>query len=97
MVRIFATAVAACFMLGSALPAIAHPHVFADGHVVLELDVIHELMAVRNEWAFDAPFSAFAVTGLDKNHNGRLEPAELKPLAETSMKSLADYHFFTGS
>jgi ABC-type uncharacterized transport system substrate-binding protein len=96
MLRTLATtAAAACSILALATPAMAHPHVFADGHVVLELDVIHELMAVKNEWTFDAPFSAFAVTGLDKNHDGRLEPAELKPLAETSMKSLAGYHFFT--
>lgn len=93
--KVAMVAVAAVSILGPAWPAMAHPHVFADGHVVLDLDVIHELMAVKNEWTFDAPFSAFAVTGLDKNHNGKLEPAELKPLAETSMKSLADYHFFT--
>jgi ABC-type uncharacterized transport system substrate-binding protein len=88
-------AVATISLLATTLPAKAHPHVFADAHVVLDLDVIHELLAVKNEWTFDAPFSAFAVTGLDKNHDGKLDASELKALAETSMKSLADYHFFT--
>jgi ABC-type uncharacterized transport system substrate-binding protein len=93
--RVATAAIGAGFLLGPTAPALAHPHVFADGHVVLDLDADHELTAVKNEWTFDAPFSAFAVTGLDKNHDGKFEPAELKPLAETSMKSLADYHFFT--
>ncbi|MXN52821.1 DUF1007 family protein [Shinella sp. AETb1-6] len=77
------------------VPAMAHPHVFADGRVILDLDAPHQLTAVRNEWTFDKPFSSFAVIGLDKNHDGKLEPSELRSLAETSMKSLADYHFFT--
>ncbi|AYD04509.1 DUF1007 family protein [Neorhizobium sp. NCHU2750] len=76
-------------------PALAHPHVFADGKAYLETDPIRELLAVRNTWTFDAPFSAFAVTGLDKNHDHKLEPDELKPLAATSMKALEEYHFFS--
>jgi ABC-type uncharacterized transport system substrate-binding protein len=76
-------------------PVAAHPHVFADGHVVLDVNAKHELVAVTNIWKFDAPFSALAVTGLDTNRDGKLQPAELKPLAETSMDSLKDYHFFT--
>jgi ABC-type uncharacterized transport system substrate-binding protein len=95
MIKGRTTAGAVVSFLGLALPAAAHPHVFADGLVVLSVDATHELTAVKNEWTFDAPFSAFAVTGLDKNHDGKLDASELKPLAETSMKSLADYHFFT--
>lgn len=79
----------------SAGVASAHPHVFADGHVVLETDAHHQLVAVTNIWKFDAPFSSFAVQGLDKNHDGKLSHAELMPLAHTSMESLKDYHFFT--
>ncbi len=78
-----------------ASPADAHPHVFADGHVVFDVNAKHELVAVTNKWKFDAPFSALAVTGLDTNRDGKLQPAELKPLAATSMDSLKDYHFFT--
>lgn len=82
-------------LLCAAMPAGAHPHVFADGHVVLDLDARHELAAVTNIWTFDPAFSAFAVTGLDTNGDGRLESSELKPLAAQSMDSLKDYHFFT--
>ncbi|MGN6550444.1 MAG: DUF1007 family protein [Pararhizobium sp.] len=72
----------------------AHPHVFVDGHVTLDADS-GKLVAVTNVWTFDAPFSAFATQGLDKNRDGRLSAAELKPLAATNMESLKDYHFFT--
>ena len=73
----------------------AHPHVFANGHVVLDVNSKHQMVAVTDIWKFDAPFSAMAVTGLDTNRDGKLEAQELEPLAETSMESLADYHFFT--
>lgn len=86
-------AIGAIVCMGS--PALAHPHVFADGHVFLEASSTRELLGVKNEWTFDAPFSSFAVTGLDKNHDGKLDAAELKPLAATSMGSLKEYHFFT--
>lgn len=82
-------------LLCAAAPAGAHPHVFADGHVVLDVDAHHELAAVTNIWTFDPAFSAYAVTGLDTNGNGRLESSELRPLARRSMDSLKDYHFFT--
>jgi ABC-type uncharacterized transport system substrate-binding protein len=86
---------AAGLALGSAGPVAAHPHVFADGHVVLDVNAGRELVAITNQWTFDAPFSAFAVTGLDTNGDGKLQKEELDELAETSMDSLQDYHFFT--
>lgn len=73
----------------------AHPHVFVDGRLVLDMGAGGRLAAVTNIWTFDAPFSAFATQGLDKNRDGRLSAAELKPLARTNMDSLKDYHFFT--
>ncbi|MGX5722329.1 DUF1007 family protein [Shinella zoogloeoides] len=45
-------AFAATFFLAQAFSAEAHPHVFADGNVILDIDDAKELTAVRNEWTF---------------------------------------------
>ncbi len=50
---------------------------------------------IRHVWQFDPAFSAFASQGLDKNGDGKLDAAELAPLAKTNVKSLKYYGFFT--
>ncbi len=51
--------------------------------------------AIRNEWTFDAAYSAFAVAGLDADQSGTFEPSELEPLARLNVEALADYGYFT--
>lgn len=72
----------------------AHPHVWVDGSIALNVEG-GKLASITNVWTFDAPFSAFATQGLDKNHDKKLSAAELKPLSETNMGALEPYHFFT--
>lgn len=92
--RLFIATVLALGAVG-AVPASAHPHVFVDGHLRLNVGADGKLVSVSNVWKFDAPFSAFATQGLDTNKDGHLSAAELKPLAHTNMKALSYYHFFT--
>lgn len=87
--------IAAAMAAASVTTALAHPHVFVDGAVELNLDKAGELVSVTNIWTFDAPFSAFATQGLDTDGDGKLSDAELAPLAETNMDALSYYHFFT--
>ncbi len=90
--RIFGAALAA--QLAWAGPALAHPHVWVDGAVTLNVTG-GKLTSITNVWTFDAPFSVFATQGLDANGDHRLSAAELKPLSETNMEALEPYHFFT--
>ncbi len=53
------------------------------------------MTAVRHIWQFDEAFTAFAIQGLDANHDGKLSDAELAPLAKVNVNSLKDYDFFT--
>ena len=76
-------------------PAAAHPHVFVDGQEGLVFGKHSHIVAITHVWTFDAPFSAFATQGLDKNGDGKLTTTELAPLAQTNMDSLAYYGFFT--
>ncbi|MCW5715197.1 MAG: DUF1007 family protein [Bauldia sp.] len=75
-------------------PALAHPHVF----VTAKAEMVFsggQLTAVRHIWQFDEAFSAYAIQGLDANNDGALTRAELAPLAQVNVDSLADYGFFT--
>lgn len=91
VIAIFVVAIASLACRAAA----AHPHVFVDGHLQLNTGQDGKLVSVTNTWTFDAPFSAFATQGLDKNRDGHLSAAELKPLAHTNMDALSYYHFFT--
>jgi ABC-type uncharacterized transport system substrate-binding protein len=75
--------------------ALAHPHVFVDAKAELVFDTQGRLTGIRHVWTFDPAFSAFAVQGLDKNHDGKLSADELAPLAKTNVTSLNRYSFFT--
>lgn len=85
-------ALAAQFTLAGA--AHAHPHVWVDGAVSLNVTA-GRLASITNIWTFDAPFSAYATQGLDTNGDHKLSEAELEPLSQTNMEALEPYHFFT--
>ena len=94
-VRRIALAIAGLLAVAVAGPAAAHPHVFVDARAEIVFDKAGEMTAVRHIWQFDAAFTAFAIQGLDANHDGKLSDAELKPLAKVNVDSLKEYDFFT--
>ena len=75
--------------------AAAHPHVFVTAKAEVLFDAQGRMTDVRHVWQFDPAFSAFATQGLDTNHDGKLEPGELKGLAHTNVTSLKYYRYFT--
>ena len=75
-------------------PVLAHPHVWVDGSVAMNV-AAGKLTSITNIWTFDAPFSVYATQGLDTNGDHKLSADELKPLAQTNMEALEPYHFFT--
>jgi ABC-type uncharacterized transport system substrate-binding protein len=92
--------VAACLApVGATIAAVtavwAHPHVLVDAKAEIVFDDRQRISAVRNIWQFDPAFSAFAIQGLDKDGDGKLNDAELAPLAQENVESLARYDFFT--
>ena len=88
-------ALAAAMLAAVTGAAGAHPHILADVQAELRFDAHERIESVRSEWVFDPAFSAFAVTGLDANLNGVLEPIELQALAQLHVESLADHGFLT--
>lgn len=74
--------------------ACAHPHVFVD--VDLELDVAEDggLRAIKHDWTFDDMYSAFAMQGLPKA-NGAPTAAALAKVADAIIETLDDADYFT--
>lgn len=79
----------------AATPAFAHPHVLVTARAELVFDEGPEIIAVRHIWQFDPAFSAYAMQGYDANNDGAITTAELAPLAQINVESLAVYGFFT--
>lgn len=51
--------------------------------------------AIGVSWTFDEFYSQFATDGIDKNKNGKFDPAELQELADSYAKNLKEYRYFT--
>lgn len=90
-----AMAVSAVALVLSASPSLAHPHAWIDAATELQLNDRQELTALTIHWQFDPAYSSFATEGLDKDGDGQISPAELKPLAAQNVKALKDYRYFT--
>lgn len=88
-------ALLAVVMLGAGLrPAGAHPHILIDAHTEVLFNAQGQIVGVTNMWDFDDAFSAFAIQGYDSKSDGNPTRADLQPLAEVNLQSLAKYGYF---
>lgn len=78
-----------------AAPARAHPHIWVTMHSELVYAPDGSVTGIRQHWAFDDMFSAFAVQGREAKDTGAFSRAELAPLAKTNVESLKEYDYFT--
>lgn len=76
-------------------PADAHPHVLIEARADIQFNAQGQMVGVRNIWDFDEAFSAFAIQGYDSKSDGNPTKADLQPLAEINLQSLAEYGYFT--
>ena len=53
------------------------------------------ITGIRQAWAFDDMFSAFATQGLESKEKGKFTRDELAPLAKVNIESLKEYDYFT--
>src|ERR1035437_5083953 len=78
-----------------AIPAQAHPHVWVTMHTELVYTPDGRITGVRQAWAFDDMFSAFATQGMESKEKGKFTREELAPLAKVNVESLKEYDYFT--
>ena len=72
----------ALLSLTFAAPARAHPHVWVTMNTELVYAPDGTITGVRQAWAFDDMFSAFAVQGLESKVKEKFTREELAPLAK---------------
>jgi ABC-type uncharacterized transport system substrate-binding protein len=77
------------------LPALAHPHIFAEARLEIVGGPDGNVEELQNVWRFDEVFSSSVLLDFDKNTDLKLDAKELAELGETMRTSLADYHYFT--
>ncbi len=92
MTRFF---LAALLSLAFALPAAAHPHVWVKSTSELIYAPDGSVTGIRQHWAFDDMFTAFALQGTESKEKGKYTRGELAPLAKVNVKSLKEYDYFT--
>lgn len=74
--------------------AFAHPHVWIDMRSSVNFTPQGTVDAIGVSWTFDEFYSQFATDGIDRNKNGKFDPAELQDLANAYAKNLKDYRYF---
>ena len=92
--RVFGTLAAVFACAASALPALAHPHVW----IFVETTVLYDkgtFTGLRHKWTFDEFYAATAIEGLDKNKDGKYDREELAELAKVNIDGLKDFSYFT--
>ncbi|CAN7459259.1 DUF1007 family protein [Neorhizobium sp. LjRoot104] len=77
------------------LPALAHPHIFAEARLEVVAGTDGNVAELHNVWRFDEVFSSSVLLDFDKNTDLKLDAKELAALGEVMRKSLGDYHYFT--
>ena len=88
------TAMTAILAAGFAVPAISHPHVFADARLDVVLSAEGNVTSLQHLWRFDDLFSSTVLVEFDKNGDLKLDDGELAAVGQTVKESLAEYGYF---
>ena len=87
-------AVVAALCVAGAIPALAHPHVFAEANLEVSVDADRNVVALRHVWRFDDLFSSTVLLEFDKNADLVLDNAELEEVGAVIHESLAEFNYF---
>lgn len=92
--RALVPAIAAAFCVAGAVPASAHPHVFAEASLEVAVDADGKVEALRHVWRFDDLFSSTVLIEFDRNADLVLDNEELAEVGAVIHESLADFDYF---
>ncbi|PBB89640.1 ABC transporter substrate-binding protein [Mesorhizobium sp. WSM3864] len=81
-------------LLASTAVAGAHPHVFAEAKLDVEVEAGRTVKTLKHLWRFDELFSSTVLMEFDKNADLVLDAKELDAAALTIHASLAEYNYF---
>jgi ABC-type uncharacterized transport system substrate-binding protein len=87
-------ALAAAVLVAQLRVAVAHPHMW----VTVEATLLYDKGAftgLKEKWTFDEFYTAYAIEGLDKNHDGVYDREELSELAKVNIEAMKEVGYFT--
>jgi ABC-type uncharacterized transport system substrate-binding protein len=91
--HIIQTLAAAAFV-ASVAPAHAHPHVFAEAKIEINVEPNGKVTKLSNVWRFDDLFSETVKFEFDKDADGKINAAEQADISKTIVESIGDYNYF---
>lgn len=74
--------------------AAAHPHVFAEARLEVEVAPDGHVDALRHVWRFDDVFSSTVMLEFDADTDNRLEEPELEEVASVITDSISEFDYF---
>ncbi|MCO5070564.1 MAG: DUF1007 family protein [Rhizobiaceae bacterium] len=80
--------------VAAATPVLAHPHVFAEARLDVDVDAQGNVSALKHVWRFDDLFSSTVLVEFDKNADLKLDKSELQDVSRTIYDSLAEFNYF---
>jgi ABC-type uncharacterized transport system substrate-binding protein len=80
--------------LAAPLPALAHPHVFAEARLDVTVTPQGDVKSLRHVWRFDDLFSSTVLLEFDANGDLKLDEEELKEVSRVVYESIGDYGYF---
>ena len=93
--QVVSTSLAAIGILMAVMTGVsAHPHMW----VTVETTVLYDkgtFTGLREKWTFDEYYTAYAIEGLDKNHDGIYDREELSELAKVNIEAMKEVGYFT--
>jgi len=81
-------------LLLTPLPALAHPHVLIDSHIIFLFEK-GKVVALQMGWKFDPAFSSSLVQDFDADKDGKLSAAEIATLEKEAFQDTRQYQYFT--
>ncbi|MFN3547699.1 MAG: DUF1007 family protein [Mesorhizobium sp.] len=76
------------------LPALSHPHVFAEARLDVTVTPQGQVKSLRHLWRFDDLFSSTVLLEFDANSDLKLDEEELKEVSRVVYDSIGDYGYF---
>lgn len=76
------------------VPALAHPHVFAEARLEITIKPDGSVDKLAHVWRFDDLFSSTVLMEFDKKGTLKLDAADLADLSNTIDTSIAEYKYF---
>lgn len=78
----------------SPLPAMAHPHIFAEARLEVTVGPERTVETLHHIWRFDDLFSSTVLLEFDANADLALDAAELETVGAVVLESLAEFGYF---